>query len=103
MVRRFRGIFLVLVVSCSFSAWSETIERTGWISDPKCGAKMTGYCARACITAGEKPVFVGEDKQVVPIANPELTKGFAGERVIVKGSVSEGKPTIGSINRASSR
>jgi hypothetical protein len=58
---------------------------------------MTGYCAKACITAGEKPVFITGQKKCLPIANPETTKGFEGERVTVKGTVEGGKLTITSI------
>lgn len=100
MLRRFRGFVLSLIVSCSVPLFCETVSWTGWISDSKCGAKMTGYCAKACISAGEKPVFVSEDKQVIPISNPEILKGFEGEHVAVKGSVSEGKLTIANIERA---
>lgn len=70
---------------------------TGWIGDAKCGAKMTGYCAKACIGGGEKPVFVTETREVLLVANADATKGFEGERVTVKGSIAEGKLTITSI------
>ena len=99
MLRRFRAVILVLISGASIAASPETVNWTGWISDSKCGAKMTGYCAKACISAGEKPVFVGEDKRVLPISNPEVTKGFEGEHVAVKGNASEGKLTISSIER----
>ncbi len=58
---------------------------------------MTGYCAKACIGAGEKAVFVTEDKKVVPIANSERTKTLEGEHVLVKGTVDQGVLTITSI------
>jgi hypothetical protein len=96
-----RGLqIFFFLASCFLTAWSESVTWTGWISDSKCGAKMTGYCAKACITAGEKPVFISEDKQVIPITNPERTKGYEGEHVVVRGSASEGKLTISSIDRA---
>jgi len=55
---------------------------------------MTGYCAKSCISAGEKPVFVTDSKQVVPISNPELTRGHEGERVAITGEFNDGKLTI---------
>ena len=82
---------------CAFSAAVESVTWTGWISDAKCGAKMNGYCAQACIKSGERPVFVTAEKHVVPIANPELTKGHEGERVIVKGNMENGSLTISAI------
>ena len=62
--RAFLLCFLVVTCLVSSALASEKVEWTGWISDSKCGARMTGYCAKACITAGEKPVFVTEDKKV---------------------------------------
>jgi len=99
---RFRCLFLnfLLAACCGAFASSGEVEWTGWISDAKCGAKMTGYCAKACITAGEKPVFVTDDEKVVPIANPERTKNFEGEHVAVKGSLENGVLTITSIETA---
>src|SRR5689334_22836489 len=93
----FRSFFLLLLITafCAASACAaDKVEWTGWISDAKCGAKMTGYCAKACIAAGEKPVFVTEEKKVVPIANPERTRNLEGERVAVKGTVENGVLTI---------
>ena len=98
---RFFRIVVVLFLPALLS--SETGSWIGWISDAKCGAKMKGYCAKSCIDAGERPVFVTDDKQIIAITNPELTKGYEGERVAVKGSVDDGKLTISSIDRAPSR
>jgi hypothetical protein len=96
------GFILVFVLAClvSLPSVAESVTWTGWISDAKCGAKMQGYCARACIKADEKPVFVTEEKQVVPIANPEVTKGHEGQRVIVKGNLEDGSLTISAIESA---
>lgn len=102
MARIFRLVFILIVFS-ALAASTETIAQTGWISDSKCGAKMQGYCARSCIAAGEKPVFVTEDKHVIAIANPEMTKGYEGEHVLVKGSVDAGILTISTIGRTTAR
>lgn len=79
------------------TAATNTVSLAGWIGDTKCGTKMFGYCAKACIGGGEKPVLVTEAREVIPIANPVSTKGFEGERVAVKGSLDDGKLTITSI------
>ncbi len=47
-----------------------------------------------------KPVFVTAEKQVIPIANPELTKGHEGERVRVKGHLENGSLIIATIESA---
>lgn len=97
----FRSLFLpfLAICVCSFAFAAEKVEWTGWISDSKCGARMTGYCAKACIGAGENPVFVTEDKKVVPISNPERTKNLEGEHVAVKGTVEQDVLTITAIER----
>ena len=61
---------------------------------------MKGYCAQACIKAGEKPVFVTEENQVVPIANPEMTHGHEGRHVTVKGNLENGSLAISAIESA---
>ena len=92
--------FLFLTCLGAFSATAGSVTWTGWISDAKCGAKMTGYCAQSCIKAGEKPVFVTAEKQVVTITNPEMTKGHEGQRVTVNGNLENGSLTITAIESA---
>jgi hypothetical protein len=64
----------------------------GWVSDEKCGAKNASAdgaaCAKKCIDAGEKVVFVGDsDKKVWNVNNPEALKGHEGHHVAVKAHV----------------
>jgi len=64
----------------------------GWVSDEKCGAKNAGAdgaaCAKKCIDAGEKVVFVGDsDKKVWNVDNPDALKGHEGHHVAVKAHV----------------
>ena len=91
---------MYLIALSALALSDETLTLTGWISDSKCGAQMTGYCAKACITAGEKPVFVTEHKQVMAIVNTDRTSGFEGEHVTLRGSLNAGKLSINSIERA---
>jgi hypothetical protein len=64
----------------------------GWVSDSKCGAKGANAaheaCAKKCIAAGEKPVFVTDkDQKVVPVDNPDALKDHLGHHVQVSGSM----------------
>jgi hypothetical protein len=66
----------------------------GWISDSKCGAKGANAaheaCAKKCIDAGEKPVFVSDkDQKVINIDNPEAVKGHEGHHVQVMGTMDD--------------
>ncbi|HKS95980.1 MAG TPA: hypothetical protein VJV74_07580 [Terriglobia bacterium] len=70
-------------------------KMSGWIMDEKCAAKAgepgMEACAKRCIEGGQKAVFVSEkDKEVLQIANPEVTKGHEGHHVVVTGSVDNG-------------
>ena len=63
--------------------------------DEKCGAKGAHAgaedCAKKCIEAGEKAVFVNDaDKTVLKLDNPDATKGHEGHHVNVSGSVKDG-------------
>ncbi len=76
----------------------------GWISDAKCGSKIDKDCAKKCQESGEKMVFVDSKKNILPIANQDAVKGFAGEHVQLKGKVADGALTItaGSIKKLAS-
>lgn len=71
---------------------------TGWISDAHCGAAHMGSgagCVKKCIAAGEKPVFVDDEKkQVWAIDNPESVAGYYGDHVSVTGARDDGTKTI---------
>jgi len=71
---------------------------TGYVSDAKCGAKVDAACAKKCIEAGEKVVFVNDsDKAVIPIANPEPLKGHEGHHVMVEGKLENNSLTVSKV------
>mgnify|MGYP001044489077 CR=1 FL=1 len=78
-------------------------EWTGHISDAKCGAAHSDHseasikCVRACVKAGQKPVFVTEDKKVVQIANPDKVMDYLGHKVKVTGKLEGETLTIDSV------
>jgi len=64
----------------------------GWISDSKCGASGANAshaaCAKKCIGAGEKPVFVSDkDQKVIAVENPDAVKDHVGHHVQVTGNM----------------
>jgi len=82
--------FVLLGMSVLAAAKDQTWN--GWISDSKCAAKGANAdhaaCAKKCIEAGEKPVFVTDkDMKVVNIANPTAVKGHEGQHVQVMGTM----------------
>jgi hypothetical protein len=87
-----------IVLMLSFSAFakgSKSGSWDGWVSDEKCGAKVNADCAKKCIGAGQKMVFVTDkDKKVIAISNPDALKGHEGHHVNVKGSVKDGALTV---------
>ncbi len=88
---------LSLVFAVAAGQW------TGHISDSKCGAAHSDHseasikCVRACVKAGEKPVFVTEDRKVVKIANPEKVMDYLGHQVKVTGKLEGDTLTIDAV------
>ncbi len=70
----------------------------GFISDSKCGAtKMVDApeCAKKCIAKGAKPVFVGENKEVWKIDNPDAVPvSDEGRNVKITATVNAGDKSI---------
>ena len=71
----------------------------GWVSDSKCGAAgaKAGHadCAKKCLDAGEKIVFVSDkDKSVWAVENPEDLKGHEGHHVRVTAHVDAANKSI---------
>ena len=85
-----KKIAVLLLAVLWFAAVSMAATWTGWISDEKCGAKgaSAGHleCAKTCIKAGVKPVFVNDSGKVFKVANPEKVTDLAGQRVVLTGS-----------------
>lgn len=86
---------LACVALLSAMAFASSATMTGYIVDEKCGAKGAhagaADCAKKCIEAGAKPVFVSDaDKSVLELDNPDATKGHEGHHVNVTGSVKDG-------------
>ncbi|MDP4283220.1 MAG: hypothetical protein Q8891_02260 [Bacteroidota bacterium] len=86
---------LLLVMVFSFTAFAGTGGKgtwTGYISDAHCGAKgnNAGHaaCAKKCVKEGYAPVFVVGDK-VYAISNPEKVDNFIGDKVTIKGTITD--------------
>jgi len=77
---------------------------TGFVSDAKCGAKVDADCAKKCIEAGEKVVFVNDaDKAVIAVANPEALKGHEGHHVLVEGKLENNTLTVSKVKMYESK
>jgi len=91
--------FLLCVVGVSAA---DDIEFKGHITDDMCGGKHTmedvsaKECADMCVKGGAKyALFVpGDDEKMYVVDDQEKAKEFAGENVLVKGSVSDDGKTI---------
>ena len=86
---------LAVVALLSAMAFASGKTMTGYIVDEKCGAQgahaSAESCAKKCIEAGEKPVFVSDSSQeVLHLDNPDATKGHEGHHVNVTGTVKDG-------------
>jgi hypothetical protein len=86
------GLYLCCM---SFLAAAKDMSWDGWISDSKCGVKGASAsheaCAKKCVGAGEKPVFVSDkDSKVIPVDNPDALADHLGHHVKVTGSMTSG-------------
>ncbi len=89
-----RVLLLIGVYLCCMTALAAAKDQSwnGWISDSKCGAKGANNsheaCAKKCIGAGEKPVFVSDkDQKVIAVDNPDALQEHVGHHVKVTGSM----------------
>ena len=93
----------IMLVAAWAAASPASTSMDGWISDAKCAAKGANAshaaCAKKCVEAGEKPVFVSDkDQKVVPIENPTAVSGHEGQHVKVTGTMtSDGALKIASV------
>ena len=90
--------FLLLVVGFSYA---HDKEFTGQMTDDMCGRNhmMGGVtakeCADKCVAAGAKyALFVPDDEKMYVVDDQAKAKKFAGDNVVVKGSVGEDGKTI---------
>ena len=76
---------------------------TGWVSDDYCARtyglkhdpKYGHTCAKQCLDAGAKMVFVrDEDEEIFQVANTAALKDLADEHVRVSGTVDNGVLTV---------
>ena len=92
MTKRVLLIIGIYLISMTMLAAAKDMSWDGWISDSKCGAKGANAaheaCAKKCIGAGEKPVFVSDkDQKVIGIDNPDAVTDQVGHHVKVTGTM----------------
>ena len=91
-----RVLLVIGLYLCVMTALAVAKDQSwdGWISDSKCGAKGANAsheaCAKKCIAAGEKPVFVSDtDQKVMQVDNPDTLKDHIGHHVKVTGTMTK--------------
>ncbi len=96
-----KKLMQVVLVICACGAMALAADKgmSGYITDAKCGVNGAApgkeACAKKCIEAGEKAVFVTDkDKQVLAIDNQDATKGHEGHHVNIEGKVSADKKSV---------
>ena len=101
-----RLIFLLCLVVSLVTVNALGAEMTGYISDSKCtvghtdGSQKSINCVKMCVKAGQKPVFITEDKKVLNLPDSSKVMQYLGEKVTVNGSVEGDTLTIKSIKNA---
>ena len=94
---------LVVIAVFALAMTASAAEWTGHISDAKCGAAHNNHteasinCVKTCVKAGQAPVFVTAEGQVVKIANPDKVMPHLGHQVKVTGALADGTLTIDTV------
>ena len=90
---------LMTLVAAIALAQEKTFE--GYVTDDMCGAEhmMEGMsdkrCADECIGMGAAyALYVPDDEMLYAVDDPEKIKPFAGEDVVIKGTLDEDGETI---------
>ena len=95
-------LLVVLFFSIAVTYAGDKGKWTGYISDSDCGAKKDmkdhAACAKKCIAAGAKPVFVVGDK-VYAINNPDKVAKFIGQKVTISGTITDDALEIDKISK----
>ncbi len=100
-----RASFLACVVLIAGSAIGTMAEQrekwVGRVSDTQCGRAVNAECNKKCINSGIPPVLVldGTD-EVLPIANSETVKRYAGEHVEITGTLAGNVLNVGAVRIA---
>ena len=99
-----KRIAIVMLAALVFAAISMAASWTAWVSDEKCGAKGANAahadCAKQCIKGGMKPVLATDDGKVFQVANPDKLTQFAGEKVVVTGTETNGVIQVEKVKKA---
>lgn len=78
----------------------KTTSFDGWVSDEKCGVKIDAACSKMCHAHGVRLVFVGTDKTIMPVANPDTLNAFIGQHINMEGKLENGVVTVVSVKAA---
>ncbi len=100
------SLAFLLTASVSIAAPKGAKSRTftGEIGDKMCGAKhmMPGAkeCTLKCVQGGSQYVLIGPKDKVYDLSDQEKPKAFAGQKVIVSGTLKESTIEVTSIEAA---
>lgn len=96
-MKKIAVLFLMIFVLSALSLYAA--QWTGYIADANCAAKKAvedpnhAGCAKSCIGKGAAAVFVSE-KKVYTLDKQDEAKKLAGEKVVLKGKMSEDGTSI---------
>jgi hypothetical protein len=95
-MKKYAGLFMLMLALSCVALYAG--EWTGYIADSNCAAQKGesadhAACAKSCIARGAAAVFVTGGK-VYKLDNQDEAKKLAGEKVVLKGEVSEDGSSI---------
>ena len=100
------GLFLSVALSTVAASAQSNQTLTGTVSDTMCGAhhmmqgKTPAQCTRECVKQGSDFALVSKDKVYTLKGDKVQLDKFAGQNVVVKGTMSGSTMTVESIAAA---
>ena len=91
----------LMILAALAAGTAMAAEWTGYIIDKDCSGKkeMLGNvgCAQSCMKRGSPAVLVTDDGTVAKIADQDKVKEFAGKKVTITGSMTDGAIKVDSV------
>jgi hypothetical protein len=98
-----KKLIAIALLTFSFTASAMAAEFKGFVEDTACAGKpdMAGdaECAKKCIKGGSPAVLVTADGKIYKIDNQSKIVSFAGENVVIQGTLNGDTITISKVSK----
>ena len=87
-MKRSAALFTILLFSLAllYAQEQQSMEMTGWVCNSACVTQSAGHttCDANCTNKSGDAVLVQDNGKVTKISNPDVVKGYMGQKVKAK-------------------